>query len=130
MIYGIDVLDQSIQVEESLQLPAQDSVQNYPDLVDVQNGVMKDIERMEDVLPLLNNHILLESMIMNSMTSLQDNPINKLIPATHLCAFIRFNKMLANNSFNRAYLNHMSLSSYARKILKFNNFPECQFIND
>jgi hypothetical protein len=95
MLYSNGVLDENIKVEEELQLSAQSTPQKYNDLNEVQNDIMTVATKKDNVLPLLNNHILLESMVMNSMALLEDNPINRLIPAAHLCAFIRFNKGFA-----------------------------------
>jgi hypothetical protein len=70
MIYSDSVLDENIEMEEELQLCAKVNLECVNTLNDVQQGVMKHVEKMDDVLSLLNNHFLLESMIMSSMASL------------------------------------------------------------
>jgi hypothetical protein len=118
-------MDISLQLEPQLP-PDSDYI-----LHKVQQDIMKDIEEMDNVLTILNNHIILEGMIMKSMAPLADNPINQLILIAYLYAFIRCNKEISNSDgLNRLYLRHIYLYSYAMKILNYDDYPECEFIND
>jgi hypothetical protein len=124
------VLEQNIVVAPSLQLFSQSTYFADEDLCNKQYAIISDIEKMDDVLSLLNNYLILESMIMKSMSPLSDKSMARLIPAAYLQAFIRVNKNLVSDNFHRVHLRQICLYSYAIKILKYNNYPGCEFLKD
>jgi hypothetical protein len=131
MLYAGSIIRDNLQVDESLQLPPHEMPQ-YVDTkyLDLEGRIVRDMEEVADVLPLLSNHILLESMVMKNMAPLQDNPFNRLIPAAYLYSFIRHNQGPIGNSFNTTYLRQLSLYSYAKKVLQSSEYPGCDFIKD
>jgi hypothetical protein len=130
MLYDPTVLDHHIDVDASLQLPDQLTPATHKDYLTMQAAIIKDVERMKDVLPMLNNHFLLEGMVMESMAPLSDTPANRLIPAAYLYAFVRFNYHIAgvnDGEFNKEYLTNLGLYSYAVKLLHETGYPGCEY---
>jgi hypothetical protein len=127
MMYSAALLEHNIQVDPSLQLPPQ-ALPQYADSrhLETEQAIIRNVEQVKDVLPLLNNHILLESMIMKDMTPLQDKPFQRLIPGAYLYSFIRLNQRPIGSSFNRKYLQQISLYSYALKVLYDPAYPGCE----
>jgi hypothetical protein len=97
---------------------------------EIKNDIIINIHNMDDLLPLLNSHIILESISMKSVARMSDNFMNRLIVAAYLYAFIGFHTVLLHEKFLRVYLRHVQLYTHAMKILKFNNYPGCDFINE
>jgi hypothetical protein len=120
MLYDTEVLDHHIDVDASLQLPQQLTPDADKEYLTMQCAIIRDVERIKDVLPILNNHFILESIVMESMAPLSDTPANRLIPVAYLYAFTRFNHHIeeANDGkFNEDYLRNLGLYSYVIKLL-------------
>jgi hypothetical protein len=124
------MLDHNIDVALSIQLSKQSTSAVDHDLHITQYAIMNDIEKMNDILPILNNHNILKSIIMESMASLSDKLGNGSIPVAYLYAFIRSNKDLTSGDFNKAYLRYLGLYNYAMKLLKQTNFLGCEFLKN
>jgi hypothetical protein len=82
----------------------------------------------DDLLPILTNHWILESIVMKSISPVSIEQFSRLIPAACLYSFIQFNKKLKSDKFFRLYLKRMYLCSFARKMLTNNDYPGCDFI--
>jgi hypothetical protein len=69
----------------TLQLPKQSIYLADTPVVyrDMQNASMNDIDKMDDNLPLLNNHYILESIVMKSVAPLSENSMSRLTPAAY-----------------------------------------------
>jgi hypothetical protein len=130
MLYDSTVLAHHIDVDASLQLPDQLPPGIRKDYLTMQTFIISDVEKMKDVLPMLNNHFLLEGIVMGSMAPLSDTPAKRLIPAAYLYAFLRFNYHIAgydDGEFNKEYLTNLGLYSYVIKILHETGYPGCEY---
>jgi hypothetical protein len=111
---------------------------NYPQQLTLVSGkeyehmecvIIRDAEKMKDILPILNNHNILEGIVMESMAPLSDTLANRLIPVAYLYAFTRFNRRTGggDDNFNKAYLKNLGLYSYIGKLLHQTGFPGCEY---